>query len=821
MERTAPSSDGGAGGPGAPRGFRAGLIWTFALWAAVFFWLGGRADSPWRGHDYSGTNDYYNILVDGFLSGHLSMNAAVHPDLLSPDPLLRSRAPYMLDAALYHGRYYLYYGVTPAVVLLYPFALLTGRHLSLQWACFIFVIAGLGACVCWLGPLRRRLGDRWGPGFAFCAVSILAVVPGTLFLARRSSFYDLPIAAGYAWTSVMWISLWQALAGRRPQRWLLLASASFGLAVGCRANLILLGPMVLACPWFLGGEARRRASAWLSVTGPAAAIGAGLAWYNTARFGNPLDFGFEHGLNSFFQTGNPLFSPRFFLANARAYLLLPPAVSPLFPFDFPIDPGTIPRGFSNSEWMNGFLPVTLLAAWIAAAALAAGRRRPSGAAPWAWLLLAASLVQAGFMFFLGIRAYRYAVDFLGPLSLVLVLGLAGFWAAGGWRGLLARSGAAVLGTGAALHMLLGSVQLFSDFRSQRPAEFAALSSLLNPHHSTLEVLGAPRPGGATLRVRFLKPSAVATARLVVTGTPDASDSLQATVFPNGYVEFSIIHGGYGGPRTQLIPIAWGRPYVVQVFMGSLFPAESDPYFGGVPREAAKAMKTLGWLGLDGKALLQRRMAFYEGSAWPKISGVSESGERVAAIDSAELGIPAPSRLTDPQRSPAALYSLELALPDPRSTRPFPLLCSGVTGNGDLLYFDPLPDGRYRLGVDEWGIGAVFGEPFVPKIAKLVHVDIVAGPALRLDPRLVPLEAAGRMGALEDRLMVWYAGELVGNLAIAHHLDTFDTLQVGVNEAGFSSAVDMFVGELHRSEMAPTDEEALLERAERVPRGDPR
>jgi hypothetical protein len=174
-------------------------------------------------------------------------------------------------------------------------------------------------------------------------------------------------------------------------------------------------------------------------------------------------------------------------------------------------------------------------------------------------------------------------------------------------------------------------------------------------------------------------------------------------------------------------------------------------------------------------------------------------------------------LTDPRRSPTAIYSLELALPAPRTTRPFPLLCSGVTGNGDLLFFDPLPDGRYRLGVDEWGFGALFGNPFTPKVGKWVHVDVVAGPALGLDPRLLSLPGISKVDDLRDRIIVWYGGELIGNLALTHHLDTFETLQVGLNEAGFSSAVETFVGELHQLKPSEAELEQILERAEGVPR----
>jgi hypothetical protein len=804
----------------AARRFRAALVATFGLWVAVFFWMGSQSDPFWRGYDFTGKNDYYNILVDGFLGGHLAMNAGVHPDLLSADPLVRSRAPYLLDAALFKGRYYLYYGVTPAATLLYPYALLTGRHLSLQWACLLYVVAGLGVGVLWLARLRGRPGADWRPGFAFCAVTLLAMAPGTMFLVRRSSFYDLPVAAGYMWMSLVWFALWQALAGKSAMGWILLAGASFGLAVGCRADLLLLGPAIAACPWVVGRRTGRRLATWVGFLVPVAVIGAGLAWYNYARFGNPVDFGFSHGLNSFFSTGNPLLSLRFLLSNARAYLFAPPSFGSWFPFVFPLDSGPIPGGYSNAESMVGFLPLTLLAAWIAAACGVAGRKRSVGEGDsrlWVKLLMAAAAIEALFAFLLGIRAYRYAVDFLTPVSLLLVTGFAVSWEAAGWSGRIARTGAVVLGLLASLHVAFGSVQLFYQFKYSRPAEFAALSSLLNPQQATLERMGAPRPGGVALKIRFLQPKSADTASILATGLPDAFDSLRATVFPNGYVQFSIFHGGFGGPRTGLIPIVWGRAYTLEASMGSLYPRADDRFFQGRANDALRGLKTLGWLRFDGKTLIDRRMAFFESSPWPRVTDGLGNAGRLVAVDSVTLGIAAPGMLTDPRRGPAAIYSLELALPGPRTTRPFPLLCSGVSGNGDLLFFDPLPDGRYRLGVDEWGFGALFGNPFTPRVGKLTHVDIVAGPALGLDPRLISLPGMARADDLRDRIIVWYGGELIGNLALTHHLDTFDTLHVGLNEAGFSSAVETFVGELHQLKPSDAEQEQILERAGEVPR----
>jgi hypothetical protein len=551
---------------------------------------------------------------------------------------------------------------------------------------------------------------------------------------------------------------------------------------------------------------------------PSVLIGLALGWYNAARFGNPLDFGFWHGVNPFFATQRLLFSPRFLLANARAYLFTPPSLGPWFPFVFPLDPGPLPALYSNAEAMCGFLPVTVLCCCIAAGAAAAPLPRPvesKAIGPWVWALAGCAIVEGLFTFLLGIRAYRYAAEFLTPVSFLLVLGLARCWRIPGRAGCCARAGILACGVLASLHVLLGSIQLFNQFKNTRPSEYAGLSSIFNPRQSTLERLGAPKPGGADMKIRFSRPATARVVALMTTGLPDAFDALRCIVFPSGHVKFEIYHSGFGGPGTGLIPIDWDRTYSLEVFMGSLFPAANDPFFKAWPGDEVTAVKSLGWLSLDGKVVINRRMQFHESSPWPVYGDRANDAENGVSVQSVESGVEVPKALRVPAHTASALYSLELVLPPARGTRPMPLLSSGVTGNGDLLYFDPLPDGRYRLGIDEWGIGAMFGVAFDPETGKRERVDLVVGPALEHDPLVSALPAAGRTGGLRNRIFVWYGGKLVGDFTVEHHAESFDTLYLGQNDAGFTSALNAFPGEISQIDLSADQQSALLGRALQV------
>ena len=66
----------------------------------------------------------YNLLAKGYLSGHLSLSILPAPELLAlPDPYdpIANARLRIWDATLFKGRYYLYFGPTPALLLFAPF----------------------------------------------------------------------------------------------------------------------------------------------------------------------------------------------------------------------------------------------------------------------------------------------------------------------------------------------------------------------------------------------------------------------------------------------------------------------------------------------------------------------------------------------------------------------------------------------------------------------------------------------------------------------------------------------------------------------------
>jgi hypothetical protein len=275
------------------RGWLPGLL--FMAVVSVHFataWVGGPARN-WHGQ----TSEYYPLLTDAFLAGQTSLLVQPSAKLLAlPDPYNPvANAKFRLhDASLYHGKYYLYFGPTPALVLFLPYKVLTGSHLPTRIAVALLCNCGF-ACSCALFFLLAKR-EKWDcpQWFASAVVLSLGTVPGVAYLLRRPSFYEVAIGAGYCFVLSGFLLVAYSLGEDSPRTPSLIgAGLCFGLAAGCRPHLALLVIlMVVLVAW----RTRSHKTAVLGFVAPVVLCGVLLAAYNYARFQNPFDFGIQYTL---------------------------------------------------------------------------------------------------------------------------------------------------------------------------------------------------------------------------------------------------------------------------------------------------------------------------------------------------------------------------------------------------------------------------------------------------------------------------------------------------------------------------------------------
>jgi len=373
----------------------------------------------------------YNLLVRGFRAGQLSLKLNVPPglqQLADPyDPTANAlyRSKYGLhDLSYYQGRFYLYFGLTPALILLWPFVVLTGHYLLDKTAVVIFCAIGFLASAGLLCALWRRYFAEVSVGVVAACALALGLATGVPVMLSRCDVYEVAISCGYMLVMLALGGIWCALhAPEHRGRWLAAASVAYGLALGARPSL-LFGAVILLVPVIQAWREPRKVSRLLAATGPITLIGLGLMVYNALRFHNPLEFGVRYQLSAVRQFSWQLFSPRFLPVNFRALFLEPARWSSQFPFvqDIPMRSG--PAGYGTAEKAFGVLTNTPLV-WLALAVPLAWR---GAASLLRWFVIAVSLVFATCAVTLCLLCganVRYEVEFLPALLLLAAVGILG------------------------------------------------------------------------------------------------------------------------------------------------------------------------------------------------------------------------------------------------------------------------------------------------------------------------------------------------------------------------------------------------------------
>lgn len=307
------------------------------------------------------TTELYALQARSFLAGKTALPVEPRPELLSLqnpyDP--KANGSYRLhDASLYRGRYYLYFGPVPVVILFAPYRLLTHLDLPNRVAIPILCIGGyLSSCALFFLLSRH---NRWElPFWLQCAIVVsLCSMSLVAMLLRRPRFYEVAIAAGYFFVMAGFLALAKALfESGDSRRWLLFAGLLFGLSVGCRPHLVVVCAIVLVT---FAIHPKRRLRQVMPLAALMAATGIVLAWYNYARFGNPLEFGVTYQLSAFSHSQHNIEGT---LRAAYKLLFAMPGIDAEFPFFHAKAVNPLP-GSGTAIWtedMAGLVPAASFA----------------------------------------------------------------------------------------------------------------------------------------------------------------------------------------------------------------------------------------------------------------------------------------------------------------------------------------------------------------------------------------------------------------------------------------------------------------------------
>jgi hypothetical protein len=746
-----------------------GLVCLAVGWFDV--WTVRSNGDAWRfGQDQ---DDYYNEMIHGWLDGQLAMKVNVPPALArlaDPyDPRTRPAGLALHDASFYRGKYYLYFGAAPAVVLLLPFRLVTGVDLPLPVAEIVFVYAGfLLAAATWLA-IRRRYFQASGTWLGLLGVAVLGVASLGPMLLRRPRVWELPIAAGYGFAMLALFGVWRALHSPRRARWLALAALALGLAIGSRPTYLFATPL-LAVPlaWWWREQRRPPWREVLAAFAPLAAIGVLLAWHNYARFGDALEFGQKYQLSLDYESKMAHFSPRYAAFNFRAYFLSWADWSRYFPFIAPAPLPTKPGGMGGNDGVYGVL-ANLPLAWLALAAPLAIRRRTrserhrlaAGLGATAALFAGPALVVVCFF---GTIA-RYELDFTPALILLAGIG----WlaverdvhaaSARGWLPLF-RTICAGLAVFSIVFGILCSIQLNGFLAERNQRAYRDTARLLNRVPAAFERLLGVAPVAREFDVRLPSPPAGTTETLLSVGNlPDVD-----RVFVR-YVDASHIQLGLARPSMPDVvsaPLAANRtlPHHVRATLGAFLPPDTHPWFEGLAADAARRATRIVRLEWDGVVAVSAYRRF-EATAGGRVRiGAKSLGDPTHPRFSGEVmaghTVPLkPAALADSLPQPAGIggtFQLRIVLPRDRTGASEPMVVTGSTGRGDVLGIEYLDAHHVRFFLDHWSSELRRSEP--REIDYLSPHDVVVTmPGLGV-PSSDRVEQPGELRVQLDGETVW-------------------------------------------------------------------
>lgn len=310
---------------------------TFAVWSClltayyVFVVTFGRFEGM------ADPMDYYDLLAEGWLRGHLYLPVEPQASLLQRDnPFDYAYASdWLWDASLYKGRYYLYWGPVPGLWLM-AFKWITQYRLPIydQWLVLGYMCLRLYAGTALIVLYVHRQAPSLPGWVTHLAILVFAMSNPTPYFMARPWMYEAAIAAGQAFVFCGLLAAYVGVVETHLRtRSFVVAGICFAMALGSRGSLIVVAPLLalitaLAANRAAGYPLRRMASSLLALGLPVATAVAMLLVYNKLRFDSFGEFGLKYQLTS------PQFmsKTRFVLPNIVSYLTSEVDWSCKFPF---------------------------------------------------------------------------------------------------------------------------------------------------------------------------------------------------------------------------------------------------------------------------------------------------------------------------------------------------------------------------------------------------------------------------------------------------------------------------------------------------------
>ncbi|MCR4788863.1 MAG: hypothetical protein K5888_09760 [Lachnospiraceae bacterium] len=290
------------------------LVVYFAANALILKWVNG-VNPMYQGEGGVNTMQYQE-LAEAFSAGQLSildepcdkLKNMENPYDMSARAEIMEFGEWYFDHAYYNGKYYVYFGVVPAVIVYWPYYLITGHHIHNYTVCYIGVLLILLGFILLYDEIIMRFAKKTSVAMWFLLTELTLLGSYVVYVTKRPDLYSVPIIYAVAFSLLGMWAYTKALPSdpkkkilRLNKVFLVLGSVFTALVAGCRPQVflvVILGVLILRCFAFDFAYLRTKDGilAIVCVFVPMLVIGGLLMAYNALRFGSPFDFGAFYNL---------------------------------------------------------------------------------------------------------------------------------------------------------------------------------------------------------------------------------------------------------------------------------------------------------------------------------------------------------------------------------------------------------------------------------------------------------------------------------------------------------------------------------------------
>ena len=311
---------------------------------------------------------YYD-LTDALKDGHFYLDIEPSEELKNMEnpydfaARYAENASFKWDYAYFDGKYYVYFGVLPVLLMYLPYNILTGSDLPNYISVYILGMVFMVGVLYLLWEIIKKW-FRQTPFVLYVLMSLVfTAAPALTYAIYKPDFYIVPVLMAMA-LAVFGIAFWLSAEGRTkkgketftPWR-LCVGSVCIALTAACRPQFLIAAVFGVMLFWNRAFKTRElfskksiRATAAICI--PFIVVGALVMIYNAARFGSPFDFGANYNLTTNDMTQRGFVWGRTGLG-IFTYLFQPVRIDALFPFLHDFDKATAYQGLTLTEKLMG------------------------------------------------------------------------------------------------------------------------------------------------------------------------------------------------------------------------------------------------------------------------------------------------------------------------------------------------------------------------------------------------------------------------------------------------------------------------------------